>query len=100
MPSIDLTSRPRRSSAVSVHLDSKMTEAVLESRGGTYRLNDTAFALWELCDGTTTVAEMVDAVSMLFAGSPEALQRDVRAALQHLLDAGLVTLPERPAHAS
>ncbi len=44
-------------------------------------LNDTALALWQLCDGRTTVAEMLGAIDVLFAGDRERIADDVRTTL-------------------
>ena len=91
--SIEMTQAPRRADVTLVHRGDELVEVVVEPSHEAFRLNDTAFALWELCDGATTVQEMTEAVGVLFAGSDEQLGRDVRAALEHLLAAGLITLP-------
>lgn len=54
-------------------------------------LNPTAFALWELCDGTTSVAEMVEAVCQLFDINPGKAATDVADGLRQLRHAGLVS---------
>ena len=89
---------PRRAEPVVVHHDGTMVEVVMERSNDTFVLNDTAFALWELCDGRTTVAEMVDAVTVLFAAPGEQLEKDVTAALDHLLSARLISLPGTRVH--
>ena len=94
MSSIDAGATPQRAEVTMVRLDGELVEVTVERSHEAFRLNDTAFALWELCDGSTTVTEMTEAVRELFAGSPDALSEDVRAALQHLLEAGLITLAE------
>jgi hypothetical protein len=99
MSSIELTSAPTRADSVAVHPDGSLAEVLVADSGDAYRLNDTAYALWELCDGTTTVREMVDAVSTLFDAPADQLERDVTGALQHLLDAGLIDLPAAERHA-
>lgn len=55
------------------------------------RLNPTARALWELCDGATSIDEMVQAVCDLFTIDPERARTDVEAALQDLRVSGLIT---------
>jgi len=47
-------------------------------------LNDTAAALWELCDGETTVEEMAVAVRDLFGVTLAAARTDVTDALAAL----------------
>lgn len=54
-------------------------------------LNPTAFALWELCDGVTSVAEMVEAVCQLFDITADRAVADVADGLRQLRDAGLVS---------
>lgn len=59
-------------------------EAVLLDGGGRrlHKLNPTALAIWELCDGETTVEEMVTALCELFAADPEVVKRDVLAVFE------------------
>ena len=58
--------------------------------GGLHVLNPSALAIWELCDGETTGAEMVEAVVELARLEPAAAEADVSAALQQLFELGLV----------
>src|SRR5262249_55533295 len=53
-------------------------------------LNDTAVALWELCDGTTSVAEMAAAVQALFRLDPAVADREVKRTLAELGDVGAI----------
>jgi hypothetical protein len=54
-------------------------------------LNDSARAIWELCDGRTTIDEMVVAIALL-TGIPEKTARqDVTTALSELSTLGLIT---------
>ncbi|HET9441889.1 MAG TPA: PqqD family protein [Acidimicrobiales bacterium] len=59
-------------------------------------VNETASALWDLCDGETTVEEMVDAVCQVCAVEPEQARRDIAAALRHLAAAGALDWAARP----
>jgi len=59
-------------------------------RGTTHVLNPTARAIWELCDGTTTLDELVDAICQVFSVSHGVALRDVAAVLAQLEEAGLV----------
>lgn len=54
-------------------------------------LNETALALWQLCDGETTPREMADAVAELFGLDPLTSRREVRRTLDELADVGLIT---------
>jgi len=53
-------------------------------------LNPTALALWELCDGRTTVDEMVDAVCVLFEVAPDRARADVETAMREMVSAGVI----------
>lgn len=55
-----------------------------------YSLNATALALWEQCDGCTTVEEMVRAVCDLFAVDCEVAALQVQAVLAELTQRALV----------
>jgi hypothetical protein len=91
MNDLTLTSRPQRVEGVDVIRRGSV--AYLQRRGAesVYELNDTAFALWELCDGETAVHEMVQAVDDLFAAPREDLARDVLSALDELVGDDLLT---------
>lgn len=91
MTELSLTSRPQRRDDVRVHGTGDTTSVLTDERGAAaFQLNDTALALWELCDGRTSVAEMVGAITLLFAEEPASLQHDVLAALRVLLQDGLI----------
>lgn len=51
-------------------------------------VNDTAPALWELCDGTTTVEEMVSAIRQHWSVGTEAATEEIVRALTELELAG------------
>ena len=53
-------------------------------------LNPTALALWELCDGSTTVDEMIYAVCALFSVGERDASADVEDALRSLHRSGLL----------
>lgn len=54
-------------------------------------LDTTATALWELCDGRTTIDEIVTAVCTVWAVEPAVARQDVEAALLKMEGAGLIT---------
>jgi hypothetical protein len=60
-------------------------------------LNETAHALWELCDGSTSPREMVDAVRIACGLPQDVVELDVERTLNELTDAGLVSWGERHA---
>lgn len=53
-------------------------------------LNSTALALWELCDGSTTVTEMVNALDLFFDAGRTEIDAAVLDALHELTDLGAV----------
>lgn len=53
-------------------------------------MNPSAFAIWELCDGATTPAEMADAVAELASVAGDQARADVEKALEELGELGLV----------
>jgi len=54
-------------------------------------LNETALALWELCDGGTAPDEIVDAVRIACGLARQVAESDVSRTLRELTDAGLVS---------
>lgn len=60
-------------------------------------LNGTALALWELCDGETTVTEMVAAACALFDSDKEVVRADIEHTLQQFTDAELLVWEPGPA---
>ena len=58
-------------------------------------LNESAAAVWELCDGTTTVGEIVSAICDLSSIAPSRARRDVERTLAALEEAGLMLAPPR-----
>jgi hypothetical protein len=57
-------------------------------------LNPTAEALWALCDGDTTVEEMVDAIVGLFDADEGRVRRDVLEAVDEMADKNLLVIAE------
>jgi PqqD family protein of HPr-rel-A system len=58
--------------------------------GKVHLLNDTALAIWDLCDGTTTPEEMIEAICELFRMHRDVVAEDVRRTLEEFDRAGLV----------
>lgn len=84
---------PRRPLRTSESPLERLPEGAVVAPGASDRpvaLNPTALALWELCDGRTDVAEMVDAVCVLFEVEPEQARADVEAALADMVAVGVV----------
>ena len=82
--------RPAR--AQDLRLGVEAEENVLVDVDGHQRLalNDTALALWDLCDGSHTVDEMVAAIVELFHADADSVRRDVDRAIGDLHKVGAV----------
>jgi len=82
-------SRPRRS--VLEHVEKGPDGAVVQPvLAAPVPMNPTALALWELCDGQTEVAEMVEAVCALFEVEPTLARTEVETALAEMTAAGVI----------
>jgi hypothetical protein len=79
----------RRGDITVLHIDGE-TVLTETTTGTQHQLNPTAQALWELCDGSTRVEEMIDAILLLFAVERGVVRDDVTRALSQLTDLGLV----------
>lgn len=84
------SSRPRRVAYVTERREGTMVTVYHRGTGQAHALNPTAYAIWELCDGQTTVEEMAAAVADL-TGLPESeALRQVTRTLTDLTQARLV----------
>lgn len=84
----------RREGASAVELDDNL--AVYDDVGQLLiLLNASAGSVWELCDGSTTVGEMVDALCETYPDDASVIGDDVRETLRKLAEMGL--LSEGPA---
>ena len=87
---------PRHADGAVLTLTSHGPSLVSTSSGVAVALDQTALALWELCDGETTVAEMIAAVCALFAASEQTVRDDVTSVLTTLEGSGLITFTSVP----
>lgn len=53
-------------------------------------MNETALAIWQLCDGVTSLREMVDAICEISNMHPDVVQEDVTRILADFDRAGLI----------
>jgi hypothetical protein len=81
---------PRRRDDVLLHDETSGSLLTVPGRDAMHVLNPTARAVWELCDGQTTVDEVADAICQVFSVQRGIAVRDVRDVLQRFVDAGLV----------
>jgi hypothetical protein len=83
---------PRKLGEVWVRRDGDQTAVFDPESGRLFRLNDYAMALWELCDGSTTPAEMAEALAELTGLTAEESLREVTETLDTLLDQQLISV--------
>lgn len=86
----DLDDRPRRAPAEVLQRSPQGAILATDDSTPPVELNITALALWDLCDGRTTVSEMADAVLQLFDISPERATADVTRTVSRLRDLGML----------
>ena len=90
---LTISSRPVRASGLWVRQSGDETVLVDGEHDRVHVLNETALALWELCDGETTIEEMVTAATGLFDADHDRLQQDVLDALLAMCDRGIIAIP-------
>jgi hypothetical protein len=83
---------PQRRNDVVLHEDGARSMLVTPS-GTMFELNPTARAIWDLCDGRTTIDELATALSEVFLIDAPVASREVAATIHLLRDADLVTGP-------
>jgi PqqD family protein of HPr-rel-A system len=86
-----LSKRPIRNPEVWLRKTEKETAIYDPTTGSVHLLNETALAIWELCDGETKVDEMVTAVCELCGMHREIVVEDVDRILTEFGAAGLLT---------
>ncbi|ETX03300.1 MAG: hypothetical protein ETSY1_00375 [Candidatus Entotheonella factor] len=64
--------------------------------GQYYELNDVGHSVWELCDGTRRIDEMIAIVCDMYEAPAAAVRADVMELLQELVDEKLLLLAETP----
>lgn len=87
---------PRPADGVTLVAGKNRTRLVDPAGRTLHVLNGMALALWELCDGETTVSEMVAAACSLFEGDEDAVRRDIEGALALFTQAGLLVWEPPP----
>lgn len=84
------TSRPERVGEIWTRREGDQTAIFEPSSQRLIRLNASALALWELCDGETELDEVVEALVELTGRSKADVASEVEATLDQLLNLGLV----------
>jgi PqqD family protein of HPr-rel-A system len=87
--------RPVRAPRIWIRKTRGETLAYNPDTGGAHLLNETALAIWDLCDGETTAEEMIEAICQLCGMHPDVVEEDVDRILGEFEEAGLVVwVPE------
>ena len=81
---------PRRRSGIQVHSEDGSHTLHDPARGTVCVVNDTALAVWELCDGATATEEMAASICMVFDAAPDLVLADLEGTLATLTEAGLL----------
>jgi coenzyme PQQ biosynthesis protein PqqD len=58
--------------------------------GNYYSLNEVGCRIWELCDGTRSIAQLIETLSAEYDAPKEALAQDVSELLEKLKDGKLI----------
>lgn len=62
-----------------------------QERGAVHLMNDSAAAIWDLCDGRTDPEEMIEAICTISGVPREVVVDDVERILAEFAEAGLIT---------
>jgi hypothetical protein len=91
MPIDLLDRRPVRRPAVDFRVMGDLSSVAVDpAEGMAHALNPVATAVFERCDGTLAVRDIVDEVVMIFDGQPDQIARDVEMFLDDLGARGLI----------
>ncbi len=64
--------------------------------GQYYELNEVGHSVWDLCDGTKRIDEIISIVCDMYAAPDEAIRTDVMELMQELVAEDLLRLTEAP----
>ena len=87
---INLDSCPKRMEQVIAQKASNDWLLFNMSDGNYYSLNDVGGRIWELCDGTRTVSQLVAAIAAEYDASKDVLEKDVVELLEGLQSGKLI----------
>jgi len=87
---INHQSRPKRMEQVIAQKASDDWLLFNVSDGNYYSLNDIGGRIWELCDGTRTVSQLVTVLEAEYDASTEVLEKDIVELLEGLQNGKLI----------
>lgn len=82
--------RPIRRADVWVRQSGGENAVIDPDDGSVHLMNQTAMAIWQLCDGETDTSEMIDAICQISGLHAEVVAEDVERILTDFEEAGLV----------
>ena len=85
-----MTDRPRQRDNLVVRGAGNEVAVFDPSTGTLVQLNATALAIWQACDGQTTLEEIVQALVLLTGRTTEGLEKVVATTVGALTDQGLL----------
>ncbi|HEY7661140.1 MAG TPA: HPr-rel-A system PqqD family peptide chaperone [Actinomycetota bacterium] len=86
--------RPVRREGVWLRATAEENAVFDPATGGLHLLNETARAIWELCDGATTTAEMVEAICSVTGLPRDVVTEDVERTLTEFERLGILRWEE------
>jgi coenzyme PQQ synthesis protein D (PqqD) len=87
---VQLKGRPARRPEVWIRQVKGENAAIEPGSRQVYLMNDTAKAIWDLCDGETSPGEMIEAICAITSLPPEVVTEDVERTLLEFEGAGLI----------
>lgn len=87
---------PRHAAGVVLHQEDTGAQLLAPGTGAVVALDPLALALWEMCDGETTVQEMTSASCALFDAPIDTVERDITRVLAALEEQLLLEWVPRP----
>jgi hypothetical protein len=87
---LQLKGRPARRPEVWIRQAKGENAAFQPTSGEVYLMNDTAKAIWDLCDGDTSPDEMIEAICDITSLPSEIVAEDVERTLLGFEEAGLI----------
>ena len=91
---------PRHAPGVVLHEEETGAQLLAPTTGAVVTLDPLALALWEMCDGETTVQEMTTASCALFDAPQDTVERDITRVLAALEEQLLLEWVPAPADGS
>ena len=95
---VSATSRPTLARGRRLHYDEPRNKWVVQAPERVLSPDPIAVEVLKLCDGSRTVAEVAESLSMRYTASKEQIEADVIAMLQDLADKGVVSCAPTPLH--